>query len=218
MTILNYNEEQLARELARLAAPLRAAFAAACAERLKPAYDEFSKQTARVNPVQLSSILGRLWEDLDGNEMSSPQLQESIESAMELIPQGDDGPWVLTQAAEDAAAALAYALRCRQTGEAQEAAWAARRAYEAVDHFVIDREKIDVNEAGSERAVLLHPIVQVELSRQRRDLDAVSLSRLGARAHCALTRTDKEARGDCHERHLAHVHLRQQRQPDQAPR
>lgn len=172
MGISSYNEELLVADLDRLAVPLRVVFAAACAERLKPAYEEFSKQTGRGDPAKLAAILNRLWEDLEGNEMSSPQLQQSIDTCMALIPQEDDGPWVSTQAAaEDAAAALAYALRCRQSGEAQEAAWAACRAYEAVDHFVINREDIDVNEAGSERAVLSHPIVQAELSRQRRDLN-----------------------------------------------
>lgn len=172
MGISSYNEELLVAELGRLTALLRAVFAAACAERLMPAYDEFSRQTDRGNPAKLSAILSRLWEDLEGNEMSPPQLQQNIDSCMELIPQEDDGPWVPAQAAaEDAAGALAYALRCRQSGDAQEAAWAARRAYEAVDHFVVNREGIDVNEAGSERAVLTDPIVQAELSRQRRDLN-----------------------------------------------
>lgn len=171
MGTLSFNEELLAADLNHLPVPLRVVFAVACAERLKPAYEKFSKETGRGSPAKLAAILSRLWEDLEGNELSPSQLQESIDSCMELIPQEDDGPWVLTQAAaEDAAAALAYALRCRQSGEAQEAAWAARRAYEAVDHFVISREGIDVNRAGSERAVLSDPIVQAELSRQHRDL------------------------------------------------
>jgi uncharacterized protein YjaG (DUF416 family) len=172
MRILSYNEELLAADLDRLAVPLRVVFAAACAERLKPAYEKFSKETGRGNPAKLAAILSQLWEDLEGNELSPSQLQEGIESCMELIPQEDDGPWIPAQAvAEDAAAALAYALRCRQSGEAQEAAWSARRAYEAVDHFVISREGIDVNRAESERVVLSDPIVQSELSRQRRDLN-----------------------------------------------
>jgi hypothetical protein len=66
---------------------------------------------------------------------------------------------------------VAYALRCRQNGQSQEAAWAARRAYEALDHFVINREKIDVNKPGAEARVLGHAAVQTELARQRRDLD-----------------------------------------------
>jgi hypothetical protein len=64
-----------------------------------------------------------------------------------------------------------YAYRCRQNEEAQEAAWAARHAYEAIDNWVINREDIDISERGAEQRVLSHPLVQAELARQRRDLE-----------------------------------------------
>jgi hypothetical protein len=40
-----------------------------------------------------------------------------------------------------------------------------------LDHFVINHEGIDTNQPGSEERVLSHPLVQAELSRQRRDLE-----------------------------------------------
>lgn len=67
-------------------------------------------------------------------------------------------------------AAMAYALRCRQNGEAQEAAWASRRAYEALDHFVLNREVGEGEESWEGRA-LSHPLVQAELVRQQSDLN-----------------------------------------------
>jgi hypothetical protein len=51
-------------------------------------------------------------------------------------------------------------------GDSQASAWAARRAYEALDHHVTHRLGID-NEARAAG----HPAVQAELIRQRRDLD-----------------------------------------------
>jgi len=119
----------------------------------------------------LSAILERLWLDVQGDRMDTRQVQENVDLLMDLIPQEDAGSWVPEQAwAEDAAAAVAYALRCRQNGQAQEAAWAARRAYEALDHFVIAKEGIDTNKAGAAQLVLAHPLVQAELLRQQRDL------------------------------------------------
>jgi len=47
---------------------------------------------------------------------------------------------------------------------------AARRAYEALDHFVIDQEGVGVIEPGGETRVLSNPLVQAELARQQRDL------------------------------------------------
>ena len=107
---------------------------------------------------------------------------------MKLIPQEEEGPWIPEQAdAEDAGAAVAYALRCRQNGRGQEAAWSARRAYEALDRYVINREDIDVNVPGAETQVLAHPLVQAELTRQLRDLQDLATGpdtalRLQARA------------------------------------
>ena len=61
--------------------------------------------------------------------MSPEELQQNIDLSMELIPQDDEEPWIPGQAwAEDAAVAVVYALRTRQNGKSQDAAWAARRA------------------------------------------------------------------------------------------
>src|SRR5882724_3878028 len=139
MAGLEFDEMELSERLEQLPRPLRAAFAAACAERLLPAYDRFSTQTKTGDALTLEQILRRLWIDLSGEAMSDEEVERQIQACMELIPKEDDGPWVPEQAAaEDAAAALAYALRCRQNGLAKEAAWAARRAYEAVDDYVIN--------------------------------------------------------------------------------
>jgi uncharacterized protein YjaG (DUF416 family) len=171
MEIIRFNEQPLVKELERLPAPLRAVFAAACAERLLPAYTSFSRRTGRGDAATLTAILERLWLDVQGNGMDARQVQENIDVSTSLLPQEDSDSWVPEQAwAEDAAAAVAYALRCRQNGQSQEAAWAARRAYEALDNFVIGKEGIDPSRARAEEQVLSHPLVQAELSRQHRDL------------------------------------------------
>jgi hypothetical protein len=91
---------------------------------------------------------------------------------MKLIPPEEAGKQVPEQAgAEDAAVSLAYALRCRRSGLVEEAVWAARRGYDAFDHYVINQEKIDIAALGAEEMVLAHPLVQTELAQQQRDLD-----------------------------------------------
>ena len=116
-------------------------------------------------------------------------MQSKIDACMALIPREDDGPWFTEQAsAEDAGASVGYALRCRQSGQAQEAAWAARRAYEALDHYVINRGDIDTNKPGAEERVLGHPAVQGELARQRRDLDEALAGDMDARDLAARLR------------------------------
>lgn len=172
MSVIHYNEQELIRRLEQLSPKLRAAFAAACAERLLPTYFSFSKRTGKGDPSRLAMILERLWADLQGNPMSPEEIKTNLNVCLPLIPREDDEPWVEEQMyAEDAAAALAYALRSRQSGESQEAAWAARRAYEAVDYYVINRVGIDVNQPVGEEQVLSHDIVQAELARQYRDVE-----------------------------------------------
>jgi uncharacterized protein YjaG (DUF416 family) len=171
MGILRFNEGSLKAELNCIAVPLRVVFAAAVAERLLPAYVTFSHKTGRGNPDLLTQILERLWRDIDGIKMSPEELQQSIDLSMELIPKEDEKPWIPDQVwAEDAAVAVVYALSCRCSGKSQDAAWAAARAYDALDHFVITQEDIDPSTAGAEERILSNPLIQAEFMRQQRDL------------------------------------------------
>lgn len=183
--MLRYDEDRLLARLERLPPPFRAAFAAACAERLLPAYAGFFARTGRGAPLSLADALERLWLDLEGDSMSTYELQKELSRATALITDEDEDDWVPGWAqADDAAAAVAYAVRCRQGGQAQDAAWAARRAYEALDHLLRHREDIGLGDPSAAAQMpanlgalaevewaLAHPIVQAELARQRRDLD-----------------------------------------------
>jgi uncharacterized protein YjaG (DUF416 family) len=171
MEILKLNGVSLKRELDRVAVKLHVVFAAAVAERLLPAYATFSHKTGRGNPHLLTEILDRLWRDIDGAKMVPEELQQNIDLSMELIPQEDEEPWIPDQAwAEDAAAAVVFALCTRQNGKSQDAVWAARRAYDALDHFITTKEDIDPSTAGAEERILSNPLIQQEFMRQQRDL------------------------------------------------
>lgn len=171
MEILRFSDESLKKELNRITVLRRVVFAAAVAERLLPAYVTFSQKTGRGNPHLLTEILDRLWRDIDGTKMDLEELQKNIDLSMELIPQEDEGPWVPDQAwAEDAAAAVVFALCTRQDGKSQNSVWAARRAYDALDHFITTLEDIDPSTAGAEERILSNPLIQGEFMRQQRDL------------------------------------------------
>ena len=172
MEPIRYDESLLRAGLARLPRKHRAAFAAACAERLFPAYVRFAHEARRGDPEALRTALNLLWDDLAGNPVSELTLRASAEKCLALVPREDEEPWVESQpSADDAAAALVYAIQSMVTDGTQEAAWSARRAYDALDRVVMDGEPgIVVTELVAQR-VLEHPLVQAELLRQRRDLD-----------------------------------------------
>jgi uncharacterized protein YjaG (DUF416 family) len=169
---VRYNEPELIEMLDRLSKHRRATFAALCAERLLPAYVAFCEQSGRGNSEEIRSALERLWRDLEGEQMTATEIQASIDVCTALVPDEDERPWVSLQPyAMDAVSAVTYAVRARQTGDSQEAAWAARCAYESLDYYVVDLEDIDTSVPGASDRVMAHPLVQAELFRQRRDLD-----------------------------------------------
>jgi uncharacterized protein YjaG (DUF416 family) len=178
METLRFDEQELVAKLDRLSRPFRPVFAAASAERLVPAYANFSLRTAGKNPSMLATTLENLWPDIQSGCTNQERATEKIELCLQLMPQEDPSSWVSEHAlAEDAIAAVTYAFRCWQTGQSQEAAWAARRVYEALDHFVIDQEQVNTNMIGAEDRVLSHPLIQAELSRQQRDLKELLASK-----------------------------------------
>jgi uncharacterized protein YjaG (DUF416 family) len=169
MAILSFDEPVLRGQLERLPREHRAAFAAACAERLFPGYVRFSHETGR-DPKTLRAALDALWDDLTGRPLSEHELRATVEKCRALVPSeeeesADDQPY-----AEDAVVALVYALEARMKQSSQEAAWSARRAYEALDHFVMFDDSGVVVTANEQR-LLEHPLVQAELARQKVDLD-----------------------------------------------
>jgi uncharacterized protein YjaG (DUF416 family) len=167
--MLKFDEAKLVAELEQLSAPMRVVFAAACAERQMPAYKLFHSQTGQGDPDTLQHALDDVWQ-----HPNMAVSEEQIEEVMALIPQEDGFAGLWTQRAtnaQNAGMSVIYALRTRLCGEAQEAAWAARVAYEALDNVVINSEGIDTNNPDGEHRVLSHPLIQAELARQHWNLD-----------------------------------------------
>ena len=175
MTIYAYDEASNIAQLQQLPLRLKVLFALLAALRILPAYGRFNAKTGRGDAAALQELADRLWLDVIGQPMTDAEARASADRALALVPLEDDGWDEETQAyAEDAAAALAYAFRVRVTDDPQEAAWAARRVYEAADHLATTTSALAVGAATNERVILSHPVVQAELTRQRRDLQEVA--------------------------------------------
>lgn len=185
-----YDERAIIDALDKLPRVRRTAFAATIAERMLPAFLAHAA-SAGEDASALRQILDRLWLDLADDPMKNDEVQSALERCMKALPDEDAPGWTPGRTyANDAGAALAYALRARLSGLSQEAAWAARRAYDSVDHFAQTDAGIDTNAPGAEFLILSNPVVQAELGRQRRDLvdlasaesDGDVLARLRTRA------------------------------------
>ena len=169
--MFQYDEQANLRRLSALEPPLRVAFALLCAGRVLPTYSSFHEATGRGDPAELQRLWERAWRDLTDSAMTTAEVAEATAKAEELVPSEDDGYDEDTQPyAEDAASALAYALRARANGDPREAAWAGQCLYEAADHFAGRGIAGQPATPTYESEAVAHPVVQRELERQHRDL------------------------------------------------
>jgi len=179
MSMLRDDEEELWRQLERLPNRLRVAFAAACAERQIPNYFRFSKAAGHGNLNILIGALNCLWDELQGKPAPETQLQQQLDSCMSLLPDPEqDSLGGLAYYAEDAVSSAAYAIRTRLRSDIQQAVWAARRAYNALDEFVGAKTHNVRSDQEREERIRLHSLVQAELRRQQADL--VQLRKIAA--------------------------------------
>lgn len=112
----------------------RALFACACAEQLLPLYDWFTTLTGRGSKAVLREALNVAWDTSE--QVAATNEAGWIPRVMDLIPDDEDDWSDLNPLAQNAAAAVAYALRTRATGESQEAVWAARQVIDAADYLL----------------------------------------------------------------------------------
>jgi uncharacterized protein YjaG (DUF416 family) len=163
--VIAFDRQLLQDRLEKLDPLCRTLFALSCAERLFPLYKAFSEKAVQAAPNRLRSTLDHLWEG--ARRKKTPHAEPFLEEYESLLP-GEDAKWMpLNPLAENAVTALAYAC---QSGEAENAAWAAVQDYEAVDYIAHTLGGIDFKGPEAEAAILRTEYVQAEIKRQLRDL------------------------------------------------
>jgi uncharacterized protein YjaG (DUF416 family) len=138
-----------------------------------PVYRWFHDRTGQGDPAALEQALEDLWTAVKGEGRSPESLESQQHVAEELVPHEDDR-WVDECAyAENATAAVAYAIRSWLTGSAQEAAWAARQLYDALDYRVTNRDDLDLNAPRVHELIDADQLIQRELARQQNDVEVL---------------------------------------------
>lgn len=166
----SFDENVLLEELGMLPSRARIAFAAATATRQLSNYERLARESEAESAQRPREIAAQLWADLRVSAVDRAAWSERLDEVMRLLPEESDD-WVIGHAlADDALSSLAYAIRCLLTPEPQEAAWAARRAYEAADQVAIRVLHVQPGLPKTEAAIKSQDFVQRELARQRSDL------------------------------------------------
>jgi ElaB/YqjD/DUF883 family membrane-anchored ribosome-binding protein len=115
--------------------------------------------------------LSALWKDLALEESCALDIAAMIASCDELVAAvSDAAESTADMIREDAVAALCYALRCRASGGVQEARWAAQRATDAIDAFIVNVMGITPDGKSSEAKILEQGVMDSELAREQRDI------------------------------------------------
>jgi hypothetical protein len=150
-----YDEASLIVSLAALPAASRLAFGAACAQRLLSGYGGRNKARLRL-------ALDVVWVAALHPTAVPPDSRHIAEEIEWLVPQDTDPGYDPLE--DDTTAAVAYAVRALASGDPQEIAWAARRAYGFADYLAESSEAVGI------------AAVEVELGRQARDLEQLHAS------------------------------------------
>jgi len=174
MNLLRYDEEVLVQQLNALPLWGKVAFAVACAYRLMPSYARFFSETGWGNPRLLNDALEYSLRHAWDCPIDEGTIADMIDAVMVVIPDENDVQSQYQPFGEDAGAAVAYVLRTMRTGDSNEAAWAARRAYEAVELLATRIHALNDSSPIDEDAILTSRLVQCELSRQQRDISDIA--------------------------------------------
>jgi Protein of unknown function (DUF416) len=167
--LIKYEEGRLRERLDELSGPRRTMFAAACAERLLPLLAAHDRTAA----AWFRDTLDSVWRASSEPPGDAGLLQTLAAEALERIPDEDAARPISFAVAENAATATVYAVRTALSGDPQDAVWAARQAYDALDVVVVESRDIDINAVDAELEVLADELVQDELLRQQRDLETL---------------------------------------------
>lgn len=169
-----YDEGVLLRRVSGLDRSSKAAFAAACAERMWPLVERYAS-AAGIPSEKVKSLrtaLDAVWRCVSGEAQDVANVQVLAES---MIPEEDD-QWVFESGyGQNAIAAVAYAARTWLTDQPHEAVWAARQLYEAAEYAaqsqVVGAATFSPEVEDSMRQA---PVVRAALSALNADLETAT--------------------------------------------
>jgi hypothetical protein len=169
--LLQFDEKELRASLVKLQPSLACAIGlASCFRNLGSIADYREKAGLLPNRMPFD-VAARLWDMIimPAARDAFGHLAGTSDELIGLIP-GDDDPWNdSADFADDALAALAYCVSVISENNPENAAYALRRTYEAVDHLAIGRLDLAAVQKQDEIRILSSHCVQLELHRQMRD-------------------------------------------------
>jgi uncharacterized protein YjaG (DUF416 family) len=169
-----YADDMKAR-IATLPVWQQAAFAAACAERMYPAYAAFRDLSGLDDDGVVRRALDHAWEGAETGSISESDPGALFERCVALIAD-QEADFTLPDHADDAISAAAYALQAAAGLSDEAAGWAASVGTDALDSFLLTSGTVPgtattrAERAQLDQRVWQHDLVQAEVARREADL------------------------------------------------
>jgi uncharacterized protein YjaG (DUF416 family) len=184
MTVLNYDESALKQRLSAMPEKSIVAFALCCATRQLNAFEAYADKFLPEKREVPRRIVEELWATVSVGEDTPIIWSEQLAVVEGIYPEEQDHWAPLHVYGGNALSSLIYTIRCLMTSaDVQEAAWAARIAYESADQAALRFLGDARGSSEIEQQVLASDIVQSELHRQSDDLDALASGKPGIVLH-----------------------------------
>jgi Protein of unknown function (DUF416) len=165
-------DRALKGQLSALSSATRAAFAAACAERLYPAYAAYQATSGFDDEGRVRRALDLAWDTARRDRTQEDDLSATAEQLRDFIAK-TEAERVIPDDIDDAIASAVYALDAAAGTDPSAAGWAATRVTDAIDSFVLAND-IEDGRSEVEQRVWDHPLVKAEIGRRADDLRRLS--------------------------------------------
>jgi hypothetical protein len=158
----------------QLPTALKAALAAACAQRQAEVYRVYSRRTGDGDSVAFDSLLNEIWGDIRCKQASEQDHKKWHDRGERLYPSQKVRGDIYSASAELAVLSLLHSNSVLLTGKSQGTVHAAHQAFESVDNFLTNpigkKPQFDIDHVDAISKLLAHPLTEAEHRRQERDL------------------------------------------------
>lgn len=176
-----FDRQILVGELQRLPANAALAAATSASSRLVPFYSEFCNRSCWGDALALQNALEFAWDHAEGRRHRREQAkrQRAVAAKLAQLEPRDGFGWDYTcshYAALSVASCIDYVLKERTVHAAAALEWVFNAAYRLAGYLLFKGIGPHKSTPESRRQAVAHPIVQMELARQRRDLDRLHVA------------------------------------------
>jgi uncharacterized protein YjaG (DUF416 family) len=158
----------------RLSTGLKAALAAACAQRQAEVYRAYARRAGAANAGAFDNLLNKIWDDIRCQQASNHEHKKWHDRGEKLVPNPKTRSDIYKAGAELAALSLLYSNSVLMTDKTQHTMYAAHQCFVSIDNFLTSsigkKPEFDKDKADTIAKVLAHPLTEAEHCRQERDL------------------------------------------------